>query len=276
VPVEIGFWLMRVGSSCLAAVAALTFLAPQAGAADLKPAAATAREHDIVLEIGGGAVVRPAYEGASDYEVSPWPIVQLRYLWLPGFGVVKNDNPRREGFAFAPSFRYVSKRQSADYAALTGLNDVDAAFEVGGRLAYTFGFLRLHGNLRQGFGGHDGLVGEAGLDFLLYPDDRTEIGIGPRISYADADYMRTYLGVTAAESAASGLRAFNPGGGLKGVGAELAARYALTPAWAISGAFTWERLVGDAADSPIVQAGDVDQFTARLGLSYRFGLKLFN
>jgi hypothetical protein len=33
--------------------------------------------------------------------------------------------------------------------------------------------------------------------------------------------------------------------------------------------------VGAAAGSPIAQAGDLDQFTARLGLSYRFGLNLF-
>jgi outer membrane protein len=134
----------------------------------------------------------------------------------------------------------------------------------------------VHANLRQGFGGHDGLVGEAGLDLVAFPDSRTEIGVGPRISYADADYMRTYLGVTPAESVTSGLAAYDPGGGIKGAGAELIARYAFTPAWALSGSFAWERFVGDAADSPIVQTGDIDQFTARLGVSYRFGLKLFN
>lgn len=256
----------------------LPALSLSAAAADLKPTAPAEqrREHDIVLEVGGGAQLRPAYEGASDYEASPWPIVKLHYLWLPGFGVVKSEKERAEGFTIGPSFRYVSERDSADHAALTGLDNVDAAFELGGRIAYTFGFLRVHANLRQGFGGHDGLVGEAGLDLVAFPDSRTEIGVGPRLSYADADYMRTYFGVTPAESVTSGLAAFDPGGGIKGAGAEFVARYALTPVWALSGSFSWERFVGDAADSPIVQTGDIDQFTARLGVSYRFGLKLFN
>jgi MipA family protein len=38
----------------------------------------------------------------------------------------------------------------------------------------------------------------------------------------------------------------------------------------------YEKLIGDAADSPITKAGDDDQLTVKLGLSYRFGLKLFN
>ena len=42
------------------------------------------------------------------------------------------------------------------------------------------------------------------------------------------------------------------------------------------GELIYERLIGDAADSPIVQVGgDVNQLTAKLGLSYKFGLKLF-
>ncbi len=33
----------------------------------------------------------------------------------------------------------------------------------------------------------------------------TELSIGPRLNYANANYLQTYLGVTAAESITSGL-----------------------------------------------------------------------
>jgi outer membrane protein len=261
----------------IAATAALPLSAAAATAADIGPVVppdkTAERSYDLVLELGLGAAYGPAYEGASEDRFTPWPIVTLHYLWLPGFGEVKGN--RRDGFSFGPDFRYVRKREAADYAALRGLNDVDGAFEVGGKFAYTFGIFRAHATLRRGFGGHEGFVGEAGIDATFYPTSVTEVSFGPRMSYADAEYMRTYLGVTPAESITSGLAAYDPRGGIKGVGAELNARYMFTPQWSVLGTLQYERLVGDAADSPIAQAGSVDQFTAKLGLSYRFGLNLF-
>ena len=233
------------------------------------------REYDVVLEVGAGAAWRPAYEGASQYQVSPFPVVTVHYLWLPGLGEVKRHMGPRDGFSVGPSFRYVRARNSGDYNELSGLQNVDPAYEIGGRVAYTFGTLRAHASLRRGIGGHEGLVGEAGLDLTLNPNTVTEINFGPRISYADATYMQTYLGVTPAESLTSGLTAYDPGGGIKGAGLEIGSRYAFTPQWSLLGAVTYERLIGAAAASPIAQAGDLDQFTARLGLSYRFGLNLF-
>ncbi len=273
---------MSLSRTLILSALALPLLAGAAGAADLPrgpvvppvQAGEAMRNYDLVLEVGMGGAYGPAYEGASDYRLTPWPIVTLHYLWLPGLGEVKG-NARRDGFSFGPSFRFVRKRDSADFTALHGLNNVDTAFEVGGKFAYTFGMFRAHASLRRGFGGHEGFVGEAGLDVTFSPTPATEVSFGPRMSYASAEYMRTYLGVTPAESLTSGLVAFNPDGGIKGVGAELNARYAFTPQWSMLGSLEYERLVGEAADSPIAKAGDLNQFTAKLGLSYRFGLNLF-
>jgi outer membrane protein len=234
-----------------------------------------ARDYDVVLELGLGAAWRPAYEGASAYQATPIGLFTIHYLWLPGLGEVKNSARPRDGFSFGPSFRYVRARNAGDYAALTGLQNVDQAFELGGRFAYAFGMLRVHASLRHGIGGHHGLVGEAGLDLTFKPDAVIELGFGPRISYADAAYMQTYLGVTPAESLTSGLPAYEPGGGIKGAGVEFGSRYEFTPQWSLLGTVSYERLVGAAADSPIAQAGSLNQYTARIGLSYRFGLNLF-
>jgi outer membrane protein len=130
--------------------------------------------------------------------------------------------------------------------------------------------------VRYGLGGHDGIVAETGLDLRFRPTDITEFTVGPRASFATGQYMKTYFGVTPTESIQSGLRVYNPGGGIKGAGFEVSGRYEFTPQWALVGMAFYERLIGDAADSPIVKLGDENQLTAKLGLSYKFGLKLFN
>jgi len=264
----------------VAAVAALPAGAARAADAVVpqqqRPAyVAPARPYDIVLEIGAGAASRPAYEGAKDYKFSPTGFVVLHKLWLPGYGVVKDGRTTR-GLSFGPSFRYVPKRDSNDYAELRGLNDVDAAYELGGKVSYTFGMIRPWVAVRYGLGGHHGVVGETALDFIFRPSAVTEFTIGPRASFASAEYMRTYLGITPTEAARSGLRTYDPDGGIKGAGAQITGRYEFTPEWSLVGSLVYEKLVGDAADSPIVQVGNDDQFTAKLGLTYKFGLKLFD
>jgi len=263
-------------------VAAVLLSACPALAADIPPAPAqpvavvAARPYDIILEVGAGAQVRPAYEGARDYQFDPTGFATLHYLWLPGFGELKSGR-KAEGFFIGPSFRYVSKRDSADYPELWGLNNVDAAFELGAKTGYDFSWVRPWVAVRYGLGGHSGLVGETGLNFVFKPTEIIEFTIGPRASFANSEYMQTYLGVTPIEAARSRLLwAYAPGGGFKGFGLDATARYQFTPQWAVVGELIYERLVGDAADSPIVQVGgDANQLTAKLGLSYKFGLKLF-
>jgi outer membrane scaffolding protein for murein synthesis (MipA/OmpV family) len=153
---------------------------------------------------------------------------------------------------------------------------VDAAFELGGTIGYRYDMWRGFATVRHGFGGHEGIVGELGIDAIVEPTARLSVSAGPRLHFANAEYLDTYLGVTAEQSADSGLREFDADGGLKGVGVEAEARYALTAQWSLVGSAGYERLVGDAADSPITDAGSENQFTAGLGLTYRFGLDFFD
>ena len=266
------FGLMALSAATMASGAAL--------AADIPPRTTPAyvpqtNPYDIVLEVGAGALVKPAYEGASVNQAQPYPIVTLHYLAIPGLGEIKSSR-FDQGFAFSPSFRYITKRKASDYSQLAGLNDVDATFEIGGKFSYTFGIIRPWGAIRQGFGGSDGVSGELGLDFIWRPDPVMELTLGPRASFASKDYMQTYFGVTQAEAARSPLlTAYSASGGFKGVGAECYARYEISPEWAVVGSLTYEKLIGDAADSPIVKVGDDNQWIAQLGLSYKFGMNLF-
>ena len=166
-------------------------------------------------------------------------------------------------------------RDEDDYSDLEGLGDVSAAYEFGATVGYRYDFVRGFLTLRQGFGGHHGVVGEVGVDVIAEPLPKLTLSLGPRLGLASSDYLDTYLGVDAEQSAASGLREFDPDGGVSGVGLEVEARYALTPAWSVVANAGYERLVGDAADSPVTDVGSENQFTAGIGVTYRFGLDLF-
>jgi outer membrane protein len=225
---------------------------------------------DIVLEVGGGVLTRPDYESSEDYTLRPWPFVSLGYLRLP----FATFGGKEEALKFAPSFRIIDERD--DEGDLNGLGNVDTAYEIGGTVSYRYGMFRGLATIRKGFGGHEGWVGEGGVDVILDPTPQFELSLGPRAYLASNDYLDTYLGVTSQQSAASGLREFNPDGGVKGFGASAIARYQLTRHWAVVGKFDYERLIGDAADSPITDLGTENQFTGALGLTYKFGLNLFD
>ena len=98
--------------------------------------------------------------------------------------------------------------------------------------------------------------------------------VGPRLLIADERYQRAYFGVTPAASLASGLPVFTPRGGIYGVAATSGLSVQLDSRWGLFGYARYERLIGDAAKSPIVRRfGSRNQLSAGLGLSYTFTIK---
>ncbi|MEM9206576.1 MAG: MipA/OmpV family protein [Pseudomonadota bacterium] len=227
---------------------------------------------DIVLEIGFGGTVQNRFEGSDEYVISPMPIIAIEYFSLPNgwtFGGPKDQS----SISFRPDFKFRGERDGDDVAV--GIPDVDKAYEVGGAVAARFGAIEAEVAVRYGFGGHNGVVGEATVRAHFQPTDRWTFSFGPQVTFATEDYMDTYFEVTAAQSVASGLKAFDPEGGIKSVGVVAKTRIRLTNEWSLLGNASYHKLAFDAADSPIVKTGDREQFTFGAGLSYRFGLDLF-
>jgi outer membrane protein len=98
---------------------------------------------------------------------------------------------------------------------------------------------------------------------------RVYVGAGLGATWVSGSFNRTYFGVTASDSAASGLPVYNPGGGLEQYTGWLALLYQIDKHW-YAGAMAYaQRLAGDAADSPIVtQRGTRNQITYGVGLGY--------
>ena len=257
----------------VARTAALALLAALAVAGPVRAGAETADRplgFKISGEVGGGIAYGPAYEGASDYIASPLPLFKLHVLHIPGLLAI-GGGPERE-FSIAPSVRVLGAREAKDHLELAGLPDVDMAVELGLDLSYRWEWLRGFVALRRGFGGHHGVVGEAGIDGVFDVTERLRLTAGPRLGFADGEYMSRYFSVAPVDAARSGIAQFKADPGIRHVGLEATAEYALTDRWTLHGNAGWHRLVGDAAKSPITKLGDDDQFFIGSGISYKFTL----
>jgi len=261
------------------AVAALIALLPTVGLAGsieqpeipyIGPPLVAAPTPDLIFTVRGGISAAPTYFGSDTYEVGPDFSLGFQFLRLPGGRTVGSQDPNNVRYGFAPrgSLRIVSERSTSESPELAGLNDIDLSVELGMGLGYTQRNFEAFGVARYGVVGHESWVGEFGADVIARPSDRLTLTAGPRLFLGDDTYSATYFGVTAAESAASGgsFAAFAATGGALSAGFEVGMTYALNDNWGLSGALRYDRLLGDAADSPITAQGSADQFSVRLGL----------
>lgn len=174
-------------------------------------------------------------------------------------------------FAFGPSLGFVGKRTAADVGA--NLPTVGLTVEAGGfaQVSLTPDF-RIRAAARKGLGGHGGFVGEVSADYIAREGDDWLFSIGPRVTLGDAKYSRAYFGVTPAAAAAAGLSAFDPGGGIHAVGLSAGYLRQLDPHWGVAVYGRYDRMVGDAARSPVVrELGSRSQPSVGIALSYTFG-----
>jgi outer membrane protein len=240
--------------------------------------AASAQEnHDLRVRLGLGAQVRPEFIGADDSSLAPLFHVNIaRGTRQFSFGA-PDDSPSiallsKNGFSFGPAGNIEGRRKNSDLGAPVG--SVPRTFEAGAFVQYLAGdSFRLRGELLKGLNGHEGLVGSIGADKIWRDGDRYVVSIGPRLLFSDARYQRAYFGITPAASLATGLPAYRPGGGLHAVAATSGVTYALNNRWGLFGYARYERLVGDAAKSPIIrQLGSRNQLSGGIGLNYTFAI----
>ena len=233
----------------------------------------------LIVTVTGNALLAPAFPGSDELSPVAFPSFSFRRVGEPkrfgtpddGFALPFYDT---QTFRFGAVGRYRGGRYLETDRRLFGLEDVRWAVEPGVFMEFwPAQFLRTRAELRRGFNGHEGFVADLSAD-LVQRFGAVTASIGPRMSLGDREFTSTYFGVTAAESAINGiLPAYRPSGGLTSVGALASLSVDWSERWSTTVSASYARLVGDAAESPIVrQLGSRDQFTIGASLSYSFGL----
>ncbi len=250
------------------------------GVAPLSAMAQDADDRERVVTVGLGVQVGAEHLGSDDYSLFPLPFGKVRRPGEPMPYVASDDNPsirliRGENFSIGPTINFRAKRDESNVGAAVG--DVKIGIEPGVFVeAYPMPSFRVRGEARIGVNGHDGIVGDLAVDYILRsPDQRLVVGAGPRIRFGDGEFEGRYFGVGPDVAARTGLTPFAPDGGIHAVGIQATAHYQLTESWGVYGMAGLDRLVGAGEESPIVRTfGSENQFFAGIAATYSFNLRL--
>lgn len=248
--------------------------------------------------LGAGGAYGPDYNGSDDYEFSALPLIGIEWesekptgqgfdFGLHGIALGTLDGLQIETLRFQKGnhrlgvkigLGYEFGRDEDDNGALRGLDDIDP-YVTGilklsygpaemRRKHYITGEVALEGDLS---GETDSLTVSAEVKANHAIGGKTIISHGPHAIWANDDHMQAYFGIDSKQAANSVYDVYRADSGIQDVGYSITTKYRLTDHIGLMVSGKYDRLVSDAADSPLVdQEGSDDQYTILTGVSYRF------
>lgn len=253
------------------AVAALAWFSPALVQAQSQPYRAVQEQRRWSLDIGAGPVYGFSANGGNARETNLTPWFSFNYgNRLYGSGLdglaynAVNADDLRVGGQLRP--RYESGKAAGGTLERPGFG-IDATL---------YAFKRLPGNVVIGGRFQHDLSDVANRGNQLFASvgqqTVTRIGLLQSVGYVragDANIVRAYYGITPEDSALSGMPEFRPGGGVQNAGVALLWMAPLGAHYGAGAFINYERILGDATDSPLV----TDETVRRAGLIFvrRFG-----
>lgn len=248
-------------------------------AATLVAVPAAAQDGDkppLRTRVGLGAQLVPSFPGSDRISVRPFAELSRTRGDVPFAFEAPDESAdfalfQDERFAIGPAINFEGKRRRSQVGGV--LSEVGFTVEAGGFVQYAFTpAFRIRAEGRKGLGGHRGWIGQVGADYVARDGDKWLFSLGPRVTLSDRRYQRAYFDISPADALASGLPVYRSRGALQAVGAVAGYSRQFTPRWGVLSYARYDRLVGDAADSPVVDRfGSRNQLSGGLALTYTFG-----
>lgn len=225
------------------------------------------------VSIGPGVVATPKYPGSSKLELIPLPSLDISYddrIFSQGFDVLGVNALRSDAYHAGAAITFdLQSRNESDDPRLHGLGNVHTGPKLKLFADYSASFLTGSVAAYQDIAGNNqGLYVSADLAANLPITPNFLVSFGPGLTWANAQYTRTFFGVSPQQSSASGLSAYDTSSGIRDVHLNAYTSYNFTKHWIGSVAATVGRLEGNAGHSPVtVQRTEVNVFAA---LNYKF------
>lgn len=242
--------LIHAATAASALIFALPAAAQYQGLVSLPPVG----PGDSRLLVGGIALFRPAYQGSDDRNNMVLPLIDYQhkngFFASTGTGIgysFINTLVTQAGVRIIPQFG----RKEDSSPDLRGMGDIDFGVEASAywtqRLSINW---TIGANARGGGRGAELDLG-ARWDTAIAPTTRVSV-----FGYATAGNSKsqqTWYGVSPAQSFTSGYPVYSPGAGFRNLQAGVSMNHVFAKRWFVIGGLSVGRLIGDAADSPIVR-----------------------
>lgn len=229
--------------------------------------------------IGGGVGYVPDYEGSSDYELVLVPVGETRfdngmYIKLLALNLRANLIPTSwvSWLRAGPIYNYRPARNHVENNKVDRMKNVSDANELGAfvGIEYNSWFANLDYLMDMG-NAYNGEYAKLRGGYNWKYNDAWAFTFGAHTTWADSNYMDTYFGVSAADSARSGLGQYSADESIKDVGIDLGANWRFTQSWNLRGLVSISQLIGDADDSsPVVDEGSETQILSGILILYSF------
>jgi outer membrane protein len=232
--------------------------------------------------VGFGLGFTTEYIGADEYYFGGLPLARYqlkesyRYASLVGTFVDLNliNHPI---IRFGPTAQLRFGRSNVSDRAVRQLPSIGKTIEAGvfGGLEFVAPSdpkkrVKLDLRVQQDLAGeHDGWLASGSVQGWYPVAGLAEVGLALGTTFGSGDYMSTFFGVRSRDSAQSGLSAYDADAGFRDVRLTLGAIVPVTEHWLLGAGVMFMRLVGHAADSPIVDdAGSPNQISGGIGVAY--------
>lgn len=247
-------------------------------------ASAQTQSRDVEGAFGLLASNSPAFMGADERKSKLLPGLYLRWgrfsiTNASGFVTRNNDEVVRglgvelgggERFKLALGLRFDAGRRESTSSELQGLGSIKPTVRARLGLRYRFDE-HWQANAAwtvDAFGRGGGNFGEFSLQREQRWSPDTTWAAGAAISAAGDRYLQTWFGVTPEQSLRSGYAPYTPNAGLRDMSIYANLRSQLAPRWVLLGGVASTRLIGSAADSPLVRRPSGVSING--GLAYSF------
>lgn len=180
------------------------------------------------------------------------------------------DLTRSDTLRISLGLRVDSGRNESASPALAGMGDVKRTIRarIGGTWKFKPGWRFGAGWTIDAFGRGGGNILETKLEHDWRISPRLELTTGTALSVAGPRYMQTYFGVTAEQAARTGYPVYEPGSSVRDVQVYTTLRVEIAQDWVGLVGVGYNRVLGQAADSPLTQRAGAITLTG--GLGWRF------
>lgn len=241
------------------------------------------------LQIGAGVAYMPDYNGAraSSPRLRTWADGSYR---TPDFGTFAIDSgsltidpelrwdfvdKRDLSFGVLLGYRSGRSDSSPSFASansgsprLAGLPNIRGSIDAGveGHVAI-FG-VPLFAQVRSAISGPQGMLLNVGAYLPQSLGSAFELTLLPTVTWVDSREMRAFYGISAEHSAKTGFAAYNPPAAWENAALEVVGDWRIGIGWHFIASVAYQRLLGNAAASPLVQTRNQASAVAAVAWSF--------